>query len=151
MCDDRIPLSPSLSFANPPSTRAAPPIARSPLQIKYECERYGKVLAVERDARARCALVEFKRCGAPREGFREGVVRWASNRRAALCALLTAMRGCLSPAPLPPAAPHPLLPRHMRRRAPHWPLAPAVGRSRPRQRSVSQPPRCPAHQPAPRR
>lgn len=28
--------------------------------IKYECERYGKVLAVERDARARCALVEFK-------------------------------------------------------------------------------------------
>lgn len=29
--------------------------------IKYECERYGKVLCVERDARARCALVEFDR------------------------------------------------------------------------------------------
>jgi hypothetical protein len=29
--------------------------------IKYECERFGPVLCVERDARARCALVEFKR------------------------------------------------------------------------------------------
>jgi hypothetical protein len=29
--------------------------------IKYEAERYGKVEAVERDARARCALVEFTR------------------------------------------------------------------------------------------
>ncbi|EFN53242.1 hypothetical protein CHLNCDRAFT_137149 [Chlorella variabilis] len=28
--------------------------------IKYESERFGKVLCVERDARARCALVEFQ-------------------------------------------------------------------------------------------
>ena len=29
--------------------------------IRYECERYGTVLSVERDVREREALVEFKR------------------------------------------------------------------------------------------
>ena len=29
--------------------------------IRYECERYGTIMAVERDVREREALVEFKR------------------------------------------------------------------------------------------
>ena len=50
-------------------TRLPGPPTRVPLlrsvtrskDIKYEAERFGKVEMVERDGRARCALVEFKR------------------------------------------------------------------------------------------
>lgn len=50
--------------------------------IKYEAERFGKVEAVERDARARCALVEFTssrdadRAWEKMDGLRLDGARW---------------------------------------------------------------------------